>query len=126
MKLFLTILALLGAVTLTHAAGSTTAKLKIAEDLTTNTTSTAVPVPAGTKVVYGIVTGTGAVTQTQALYGDIDSDAANGDLLCTLTLSGTTTAKDACPPFDAPYSYFYVVTTLTTGTSASGVIYAMY
>ena len=81
---------------------------------------------AGIKSIYGQVVGTGAVTQTQAIYGDIDSDAANGILLCTLTLSGTTRHQDACPPITANFSYLYVITTNTTGTSAAGAIYAMY
>lgn len=109
------------------------AKLQtIADTLTTNTTSTARPaeIAAGDnpapKSFYGQVVGTGAVTQTQAIYGDIDSDAANGILLCTLTLSGTTRAQDACPVITATYAYYYVVTTNTTGTGATGAVYAMY
>lgn len=109
------------------------AKLQtIASGLNSNTTSTARPaeIAAGDnpapKSFYGQVVGTGAVTQTQAIYGDIDSDAANGILLCTLTLSGTTRAQDACPVITATYAYYYVITTNTTGTGATGAVYAMY
>lgn len=100
----------------------------VAAGITTNTTTAAVLIPTGVgfKSIYGQVTGTGAVTQTQAIYGDIDNDSANGVLLCTLTLSGTTRAQDACPPFTANFSYFYVTTTNTTGTGATGAVYAMY
>lgn len=104
----------------------------LASNITTNTTSTARPaeISAGDnpapKSFYGQVVGTGSVTQTQAIYGDVDSDAANGILLCTLTLSGTTRAQDACPVVTAPYAYYYVVTTNTTGTGATGAVYAMY
>lgn len=94
--------------------------------VTTNTTTAAVPIPFGYKSVYGQVVGTGAVTQTQAIFGDIDDDAANGVLLCTLTLSGTTRTQDACPPFTANFVYYYITTTNTTGTGATGAVYAMY
>lgn len=96
----------------------------LARNITTNTTTTAVAIPFGYKSIYGQVVGTGAVTQTQAIYGDIDDDAANGILLCTLTLSGTTRAQDACPPFTANFIYYYVITTNTTGTGATGAVYA--
>lgn len=96
------------------------------KNVTTNTTTAAVAIPMGYKSVYGEVVGTGAVTQTQAIYGDVDDDAANGILLCTLTLSGTTRAQDACPPFTANFIYYYVKTTNTTGTGAAGAGYAGY
>lgn len=104
----------------------------LAGNVTTNTTSTAksAEIAAGDnpapKVFYGQVVGTGAVAQTQAIYGDVDADAANGILLCTLTLSGTTRAQDACPPITASYPYFYVITTGTSGTGATGAIYVAY
>lgn len=98
----------------------------IAKGITTNTTTAAVKVPTGYKSFYGEVVGTGVVTQTQAIYGDVDSDAANGILLCTITLSGTTRAQDGCPVMTAAYFYYYITTTNTTGTAATGAIYAMY
>ena len=79
------------------------------------------------KSIYGqVVCSSGPCTQTQAIYGDIDNDSANGILLCTLTLSGTPRAQDACPVITASYAWFYVVTTGTSGTSARGDVYAMY
>lgn len=102
-------------------------RTKVAEDLTTNTTSTAQSVTADRKSFYGqVVCSSGTCTQTQAIYGDLDSDAANGILLCTLTLSGTTRAQDACPVITATFLYYYVITTNTSGTSATGTIYVMY
>lgn len=107
-------------------------KQTIASNITTNATSTAMPAEVaqshnpGPKSFYGQVVGTGAVTQTQAIYGDIDDDAANGILLCTITLSGTTRAQDACPVITAQFRYYYVITTNTTGTGATGAVYAMY
>jgi len=116
-------LGLLGAATAALVQRTT-----VAAGVTTNTTTAAVLVPTGVgyKSFYGQVVGSGAVTQTQAIYGDIDNDSANGILLCTLTLSGTTRAEDACPPFTANFSFYYVTTTNTTGTSATGAVYAMY
>lgn len=93
---------------------------------TANGTTAAFTIPTGDKSIYGQVVGTGAVTQTQAIYGDTDSDATNGILLCTITLSGTTRAQDACPVITANFLYYYVVTTNTTGTGATGGVYAMY
>lgn len=95
--------------------------------VTTNTTTVAVGVPFGYKSFYGqVVCTAGACTQTQALFGDIDDDATNGVLLCTLTLSGTPRAQDACPVITANFSYYYVTTTVTTGTAAAGALYAMF
>ena len=111
---------------LIKTSGGAVRQTTVTSSVTTNTTSTAVAVPTGSKSFYGQVVGTGAVTQTQAIYGDIDNDAANGILLCTLTLSGTTRTQDACPVVTANFSYYYVVTTATTGTSATGAVYAMY
>lgn len=106
-------------------SGGAVRQTTMASAVTTNTTSTAVAVPTGMKTFYGQVVGIGSVTQTQAIYGDIDNDAANGILLCTLTLSGTTRTQDVCVS-EAPYTYYYVTTTATTGTSATGAVYAMY
>lgn len=107
-------------------SGGDVRKTTLASSVTTNTTSAAVALPIGEKTFYGQVVGTGAVTQTQAIYGDVDNDAANGVLLCTITLSGTTRAQDACAVVTANFSFYYVTTTSTTGTSATGDIYAMY
>jgi hypothetical protein len=93
---------------------------------TANATTTAFALPTGSKSIYGQVAGTGAVTQTQAIYGDVDNDAANVILLCTITLSGTTRTQDACPVFTANYKYYYIITTNTTGTSATGAVYVHY
>jgi len=99
----------------------------IASGVTTNTTSTAVAGVPGTKTFWGqVVCSSGACTQTQAIYGDQDNNAANGVLLCTLTLSGTPRAQDVCAGSTAAYPYYYVVTTNTTGTAATGAVYVNY
>lgn len=100
----------------------------MASAVTTDTTSTAVALPTGSKTIYGSVTGTGSITQTQKIYGGITSGVTSttGILLCTLTLSGTTAVYDACPVMTANFLYYIVVTSATTGTSASGTVTAMY
>jgi len=119
-------LALLLLASVVFAARSGVETRIVMSGVTTNTTTGAVAIPMGYKTIYGQVVGTGVVTQTQALFGDIDDDAANGILLCTLTLSGTTRTQDACPPFTANFPFHYVTTTNTTGTGATGAMYAGY
>ena len=108
--------------------GAAVRSTTMASAVTTNTTSTAVALPTGSKSIYGSVTGTGAITQTQAIYGGITSGVTSttGILLCTLTLSGTTAVYDACPVMTANFLFYIVVTTATTGTGAAGTVTAMY
>ena len=87
--------------------------------VTTNTTSATIQSLAGAKTFWAEVVGTGAVTATVAFYGARTSAAANGVLLATITLSGTTRAQDAAGASLAPYPYYYVVTTGVTGTGAT-------
>lgn len=91
---------------------------------TTNTTSAPIFLSVGPKSFYGIVSGTGAVSQTQAIYGAPTNTNIQGVLLCTITLAGTTVASDACPVILAPYPYYYVITTDTIGTNAAGTVLA--
>ena len=109
-------------------SGGAVRSTTMASAVTTDTTSAAVALPVGSKSIYGSVTGTGAITQTQKIYGGITSGVTSttGILLCTLTLSGTTTAVYACPVITANFLYYIVVTSATTGTSASGAVTAMY
>jgi len=95
--------------------------------VTTNTTTVAKALPRGVKSLTGqALCSSGACTQTQAIFGDTDNDSLNGTLLCTITLSGTPRAQDTCPPISAVMNYYYVTTTNTTGTNATGAIYAGY
>ena len=111
-----------------QTTGHTVVRKDLAVNVTTNTTtSTVSSVLSGIKSVYGeVVCSSGACTQTQAVYGSATPTAENGILLCTLTLSGTPRAQDACAPFTAAFQYYYVVTTNTTGTAATGAIYALF
>ncbi len=92
---------------------------------TANGTTAAFAVPVGVKTFYGQVSGTGAVLQTQTIFGDVDNDAANGKAVCVLVNSGTTRDQSSCR-VDTPFLYYYVVTTATSGTSATGAVYVAY
>lgn len=111
----------------TDGGSASVGSVTLASAVTTNTTSTAVAGLRGTKTFYGAVDGTGAVTQTQAIYGGLTSGVTSttGELICTFTLSGTTHAHSVCVSM-APYLFYIVVTTNTTGTSATGAVTAMY
>lgn len=102
----------------------------IASGIATNTTSGVSELSAGVngnKSFYGeVVCTAGACTQTQAIYGVHTGTAANGILICTLTLSGTPRAQDACPVATAAFKRYYVTTTNTTGTAATGGVYVGY
>ena len=113
---------------LLRTSGGAVRSTTMASAVTTNTTSAAVALPVGSKSIYGSVTGTGAITQTQAIYGGITSGVTSttGILLCTLTLAGTTAVYDACPVMTANFLFYIVVTTATTGTGASGTVTGMY
>lgn len=90
------------------------------------TPKAAVSLKVGMKTIHGTVDGTGAITQTQKIYGGITSGvtATNGELLCTLTLSGTTHAHASCVT-ESPWLFYIVVTSATTGTGATGVVTGM-
>src|SRR5665811_762657 len=93
----------------------------IRDRITTNTTSATFTLPAGAKTLTGKVEGTGAVTQTQTLNCAYDSTAANGISLATITLSGTTKdVKAGSVQVTSDCPFYYVVTTNTTGTGATG------
>lgn len=101
----------------------------LAVAVSTDTTSVAVPAPSvETRTIWGEVVCTAAVTcaQVQEIYGDLDGDAANGVLLCTITLSATSRAQDVCAGITGQYPFYYVVTSGTAGTGARGNIYVLY
>ena len=95
--------------------------------VTTDTTSTPVKIPStGYKTFHGKVSGTGAVAQTQAIYGTMKSTAIEGVLIATITLTSTTVDTDATSVVTANFPYYYVVTTSTSGTGATGEVHAIY
>ena len=101
----------------------------ISTGITTNTTSGVVNVPNGRKTFSAFVTcSAGACTQTLAIYGTNlpTATVAQSALICTITLSGTSTDFDACPVVTAAFARYFVVTTSTTGTGATGALYVAY
>lgn len=123
------VLALLLALAAPAAAQLKVTVKPISTGITTDTTSGVVSVPNGAKSVSGFVTcSAGACTQTQAIYGTNlpTATVAQAVLLCTITLSGTSTDFDACPVITAAFARFFVVTTSTTGTNATGAVYVAY
>lgn len=103
--------------------------MPVTTGVTTDTTSAVVDVPNGRKSFSGYVTCTaGACTQTQAIYGTNlpTATVAQSYLLCTITLSGTSTDYDVCPVITAAFARVFVVTTSTTGTNATGAVYVAY
>lgn len=105
----------------------TISTLTLASGVTTDTTSSTVVGPSsGAKTFFGRITGTGAIAQKQAIYGNATNDTTGGVLLCTITLSGTNQAQDAAGSSTAPYPYYYVTTTGTSGTGTSGTVYILY
>lgn len=100
----------------------------IASGITTNTTSgLSGPVPNGDKTFYGeVVCSSGACTQTQEIRGTNSQTAINGVLICTITLTATTRDQAACAPVQAAFPRYYVITTNTTGTAATGGVYVNY
>jgi hypothetical protein len=93
-----------------------------------NQTTAAVVLPVGVKTFHGIVTCTGTCVQTQQIYGSFESSAtvAKSTLVCTIIMSGTTTATDFCQPTATPFAYWFVVTTLTSGTTPLAGLFVMY
>lgn len=96
----------------------------VAGDSTITATTASQAVMTGWKTFQGKVSGTGAVTQVQEIRGGFVSPltTANSTVLCTLTLSGTTDKYDWCPPIIASFPFLAVVTSGTTGTSATGEV----
>lgn len=108
----------------TQIIGAPVRAVIIASGITTNTTSGVVAVVAGSKTLYGeVVCTAGVCAQTQAIYGTFYPTAVNGILLCTLTLSGTTRAQDACSVATFAFPWIYVITTATSGTAATGAVH---
>lgn len=83
-------------------------------------TSAAFTLPTGWKTLTGRITGAGAVAQVITVYGGTSSSmaAATSDVVCTITLSGTSGAAGtalSCPPFIAPFLYYKAVTSGSSG-----------
>ena len=106
--------------------GGTVQPITLADGVTTDTTSPAQVGPPGFKTFWAQVVGTGAVSVTVKVYGDINDDETGGVLLATITLSGTTQAQDAAASITANYPYLYAVTESISGTGASVTVKVFY
>ena len=96
----------------------------------TDATTTATILPTGRKTFHGLVTCTGTCVQIQKIYGAQESSAtvAKSVLVCILNPGAsvaTTTATDWCTT-DLPFSYWFVVTSSTSGTTPLSAVMAMY
>jgi hypothetical protein len=95
--------------------------------VTTDTSGSAIQVPStGFKTFWAQVAGTGAVSVTVTIYGNLIPTTSNGVLLATFTLSGTSQAQDAAASITANYPYFYATTASITGTGATVAVHALY
>lgn len=107
-------------------AGKTISRTRLATGVSTNTTSSISVLPPGVKTYRGkLLCTTGTCAQVLTLYGDDDDDAANGTVLCTMTLSASLVDSAVCVG-QADYPYYYVTSTGTTGTGPLGVLDATY
>ena len=94
----------------------------------TDATNTPIALPTGHKTFTGRVTCTGTCVQTQKIYGTWRStaDATLDDLVCTITLNKSTADQASCIPTETNFSYWYVVTSLTSGTTPLAGIFVQY
>ena len=94
----------------------------------TDATTTPQILPTGRKTFTGRITCTGACVQTQKIYGTWRSTADNtlDDLVCTIVLNKATADQASCIPTETNFSYWYVTTTLTSGTTPLAGIFVQY
>lgn len=107
---------------LLRVSGGAVRSVTIMTGVTTNTTSAVTTIFSGGKTPLAEVNGTGAVSVTVRLYGAIDNNAADGQLLCTISLSGTTKAVKGCDgskQFAQDFPYYYATTSSISGTGAT-------
>lgn len=94
----------------------------------TDATTTPQILPTGRKTFTGRVTCTGTCVQTQKIYGTWRSTADNtlDDLICTIVLNKATADQASCPPTETNFSYWYVTTSLTSGTTPLSGVFVQY
>lgn len=107
-------------------AGKAVSRTRLATGIIADATSAISVLPPGVKTYRGTLScTTGTCAQVLMVYGDDDEDAANGTLLCTLTLSASLIDSAVCVG-QADYSFYYVTSTGTTGTGPVGVVDATF
>ncbi len=94
----------------------------------TDATTTPTTLPTGHKTFTGRITCTGTCVQTQKIYGTWRSTADNtlDDLVCTIVLNKSTADQASCIPTETNFSYWYVTTSLTSGTTPLAGIFVQY
>jgi len=92
--------------------------IKLLDSVTTTQTGEFIRIPAGSRTIQAVVTGTGAVSATVEFYGSNNEVVANGILLATATLSGTTTASTGAV-ITAEYDVMWAKVTAISGTTTN-------
>ncbi len=98
-----------------------------ASDTTWPAVGVATILPNGMKTFQGVITCTGSCVQIQKIYGSFNSaaDTTKSDLVCTISLSGTTTDHASCKT-NMSFSYWFIVTSGTSGTTPLAITNAYY
>lgn len=91
--------------------------IKLLDSVTTTQTGAFIKIPAGSRTIQAVVTGTGAVTATVEFYGSNNEITANGILLATSTLSNTTTDSTGAV-ITAEYDVMWAKLISISGTGA--------
>ena len=86
--------------------------------VTSNQTSAAIAVGGAPKTIQAILTGTGAISATVAVYASHNNSTSNGVPLCTFSLAGTTAVTDGTYVM-ADWPYLYAILTGLSGTAAT-------
>ena len=103
----------------------------IMTSVSTNTTSSTVILPIGSKSIKGTLTcNAGAATNcgvTFTIYGNETNSAANGEQLCQVVIPiGLAITPGTCPAITTPWMFMYATTTGIAGTSPSLNVTGMY
>ena len=91
--------------------------IKLLDSVTTTQTGGFIRIPAGSRTIQAVITGTGAVSATVEFYGSNNEVIANGILLATSTLTGTTTDQTGSV-IAAEYDVMWAKLTAISGTEA--------
>lgn len=94
----------------------------------TDATTTPIAINTGRKTFTGRITCTGTCVQTQKIYGTWRNTADNtvDNLICTITLNATTSDQASCANINLNFSYYYVTTTATSGTTPLAGVFVQY
>lgn len=110
-----------------HVGGGQVLTFTLMTGVTTNTTSATQLVYGGGKTFMASVSGTGAVSVTVDIYGDITSTATTNNWLCTIIVPSVSTFSSAkCfKQISEDFPYYHAVTSSISGTSATVEVVAV-